>query len=139
RIVGAVPELPEVEVVRRGLERSLVGRTVTAVEVYHPRAIRRHLPGAADFASRLVGRTVLAAHRRGKYLWLPLGDLPIRAAAVGPGAAPAGLAGPGVAPGGPAGLGVASGGLAGPGAASAELHPRAVAPGAAAGGDSGAA
>ncbi len=67
-----MPELPEVEVVRRGLQRWVVGRTVRDVEVRHPRAVRRHLPGAADFAGRLAGRRVLATDRRGKYLWLPL-------------------------------------------------------------------
>jgi formamidopyrimidine-DNA glycosylase len=68
-----VPELPEVEVVRRGLDRWVAGRRITDVEVLHPRAIRRHAAGAADFASRLAGQEVLAAARRGKYLWLPLG------------------------------------------------------------------
>jgi formamidopyrimidine-DNA glycosylase len=67
-----VPELPEVEVVRQGLERGVAGRRITAVEVHHPRAVRRHEAGAADFAARLAGRTVTAARRRGKYLWLPL-------------------------------------------------------------------
>jgi formamidopyrimidine-DNA glycosylase len=67
-----VPELPEVEVVRRGLERHAVGRTVQAVEVRHPRAVRRHLAGGADLAERLVGRRLMSARRRGKYLWLPL-------------------------------------------------------------------
>jgi formamidopyrimidine-DNA glycosylase len=67
-----VPELPEVETVRAGLERHVVGRTIAAVEVRHPRAIRRHLTGADDFASRLAGARISAAHRRGKYLWLPL-------------------------------------------------------------------
>ena len=67
-----VPELPEVEVVRQGLERCVRGRTIAAVDTLHPRAIRRHLAGAADFSELLAGRTVLAARRRGKYLWLPL-------------------------------------------------------------------
>ena len=67
-----MPELPEVEVVRRGLERGILGRTVQDVQVHHPRAVRRHDAGARDFADLLRGRTVLAAHRRGKYLWLPL-------------------------------------------------------------------
>ena len=67
-----MPELPEVEVVRRGLERGLAGRTVADVSVTHPRAVRRHVEGADDFAARLTGRTLLAACRRGKYLWLPL-------------------------------------------------------------------
>jgi len=67
-----MPELPEVEVVRRGLERWLTGRRVADVEVHHPRAVRRHGPGAADFAARLRGRTLGAPARRGKYLWIPL-------------------------------------------------------------------
>jgi formamidopyrimidine-DNA glycosylase len=67
-----VPELPEVEVVRRGLHEHVAGRTVEAVEVLHPRAIRRHLPGAADFAMRLTGQRLEAARRRGKYLWVDL-------------------------------------------------------------------
>jgi len=67
-----MPELPEVEVVRRGLERWVVGRTAETVEVFHPRAVRRHTPGADDFAAAIVGQRVEAARRRGKYLWLPL-------------------------------------------------------------------
>ena len=67
-----MPELPEVEVVRRGLERWVAGRTVAAVEVLHPRAVRRHHAGGADFAARLAGQTIGVPRRRGKYLWLPL-------------------------------------------------------------------
>ncbi|MFG3351515.1 bifunctional DNA-formamidopyrimidine glycosylase/DNA-(apurinic or apyrimidinic site) lyase [Streptomyces sp. NPDC048001] len=67
-----MPELPEVEVVRRGLATWVAGRTVAEVRVLHPRAVRRHPAGAADFAARLTGRTVAEARRRGKYLWLPL-------------------------------------------------------------------
>ena len=37
-----MPELPEVEVVRRGLQAHVVGKTITAVRVHHPRAVRRH-------------------------------------------------------------------------------------------------
>jgi formamidopyrimidine-DNA glycosylase len=69
-----VPELPEVEVVRRGLERWVAGRTIAAVEVHHPRAVRRHLEGADHFVAALTGRTLTAAHRRGKYLWLPVAE-----------------------------------------------------------------
>jgi formamidopyrimidine-DNA glycosylase len=69
-----VPELPEVEVVRRGLERWVAGRTVASVEVHHPRAVRRHLEGAEHFVAALTGRTLTAAHRRGKYLWLPVAE-----------------------------------------------------------------
>jgi formamidopyrimidine-DNA glycosylase len=75
-----MPELPEVEVVRRGLERWTAGRTVAAVEALHPRAIRRHVAGPADFAARLVGRTMGVAQRRGKYLWIPLDDDPTNVA-----------------------------------------------------------
>ncbi|MER5786306.1 bifunctional DNA-formamidopyrimidine glycosylase/DNA-(apurinic or apyrimidinic site) lyase [Streptomyces mobaraensis] len=67
-----MPELPEVEVVRRGLAAWASGRTVASVEVRHPRAVRRHLAGAADFAARLTGERLGPARRRGKYLWLPL-------------------------------------------------------------------
>jgi len=67
-----VPELPEVETVRVGLERRVAGRTIAAVAVHHPRAIRRHLAGEQDFAALLVGRRVESVRRRGKYLWLPL-------------------------------------------------------------------
>ncbi|MCC2277431.1 bifunctional DNA-formamidopyrimidine glycosylase/DNA-(apurinic or apyrimidinic site) lyase [Streptomyces sp. ET3-23] len=69
-----MPELPEVEVVRRGLERWVGGRTVAAVEVLHPRAIRRHPAGPVDFAAQLTGQRLGAARRRGKYLWLPVGE-----------------------------------------------------------------
>ena len=67
-----MPELPEVETVRQGLAKWVAGRTIATVEVRHPRAIRRHLPGDAHFAAMLVGRTILDVYRRGKYLWLPL-------------------------------------------------------------------
>jgi formamidopyrimidine-DNA glycosylase len=69
-----VPELPEVEVVRRGLAQWVTGRTVATVEVHHPRAVRRHLEGADHFVSAVTGRTFTDARRRGKYLWLPLAD-----------------------------------------------------------------
>ncbi|MDQ1655583.1 MAG: formamidopyrimidine-DNA glycosylase, partial [Cryptosporangiaceae bacterium] len=65
-------ELPEVEVVRRGLEAWVVGRPLGEVTVLNLRAVRRHLAGPAHFADLLAGRTITAAHRRGKYLWLPL-------------------------------------------------------------------
>ncbi|MBO2455318.1 bifunctional DNA-formamidopyrimidine glycosylase/DNA-(apurinic or apyrimidinic site) lyase [Actinomadura barringtoniae] len=69
-----MPELPEVEVVRRGLESWVTGRTIDAVEVLHPRAVRRQVAGADDFAGRLTGRTVVTPWRRGKYMWLPLAE-----------------------------------------------------------------
>ncbi|GIF18607.1 formamidopyrimidine-DNA glycosylase [Actinoplanes tereljensis] len=67
-----MPELPEVETVRQGLAKWVAGRTIATVEVHHPRAIRRHLPGDAHFIAMLQGRTVVDVARRGKYLWLPL-------------------------------------------------------------------
>jgi formamidopyrimidine-DNA glycosylase len=67
-----MPELPEVEVVRRGLDAHVAGRVIAEVEVFHPRSIRRHVPGAVDFAARLAGRRAIAARRRGKYLWVEL-------------------------------------------------------------------
>ena len=69
-----MPELPEVETVRRGLDQWVTGRTIAAVAVLHPRALRRHLAGPAHFAAAVAGRTVTAVRRRGKYLWLPLDD-----------------------------------------------------------------
>jgi formamidopyrimidine-DNA glycosylase len=67
-----VPELPEVEVVRAGLARHVLGATITGVDVLHPRPVRRDPRGAAGFAAALTGRTLVGARRRGKYLWLPL-------------------------------------------------------------------
>lgn len=69
-----MPELPEVETVRRGLEAVAVGRLITQVEVFGPRTVRRHIGGAADFTARLRGRSFTGACRRGKYLWLPMDD-----------------------------------------------------------------
>ena len=67
-----MPELPEVEVVRAGLERHVVGATITRVDVLHPRPVRRDPRGPAGFASALSGRRIESAQRRGKYLWMPL-------------------------------------------------------------------
>src|ERR1700761_3453334 len=67
-----MPELPEVEVVRRGLQAHVVGRTITAVRVHHPRAVRRHEPGPAALTARLLDARITGTDRRGKYLWLTL-------------------------------------------------------------------
>jgi formamidopyrimidine-DNA glycosylase len=67
-----VPELPEVEVVRVGLENRVVGATLDTVEVLHPRPVRRDPRGPAGFAQALSGRRVVAVRRRGKYFWLAL-------------------------------------------------------------------
>ena len=78
-----MPELPEVEVVRRGIAEHAVGRTIAKVEVCHPRAVRRHLPGPADFEGRLASRVLTGVSRRGKYLWLTLGGATTGDAVVG--------------------------------------------------------
>ena len=69
-----MPELPEVEVVRRGLASSITGRQIAGVRVLHPRPVRRHLTGPADFELRVTGRIFAEPRRRGKYLWLPFTD-----------------------------------------------------------------
>ena len=65
-----MPELPEVEVVRRDLEREIVGKKVKAVQVTGARAIRRHGDKNAekDFTARLVDHKFTAVTRRGKYI-----------------------------------------------------------------------
>lgn len=70
--VDHMPELPEVESIRQGVTEWVTGRTIDSVTVMHPRAIRRHLAGPDDFASRLIGTTITGTRRRGKYLWFPL-------------------------------------------------------------------
>lgn len=67
-----MPELPEVETVRRGLHDRVVGRTLGPATVAHPRAVRRQAAGAGDFIARTSGMTVTSSDRRGKYLWLTL-------------------------------------------------------------------
>jgi formamidopyrimidine-DNA glycosylase len=67
-----MPELPEVEVVRRGLADHVVGRTIEQAEFYGARVARRHLPGAHHLAEQLAGNLVAEARRRGKYLWMVL-------------------------------------------------------------------
>jgi formamidopyrimidine-DNA glycosylase len=62
-----MPELPEVEVTRRGIAPPLIGRRVTGTNWRVP-ALRYPLP--ANEAARFVGLPLLAVHRRGKYLLL---------------------------------------------------------------------
>lgn len=61
-----MPELPEVEVIRKGLAPFVNDRLVTAVRVLHPRAVRRH---EGDLSTELVGARISHVSRRGKYLW----------------------------------------------------------------------
>lgn len=58
--------------VRRGLERFVVDAAIERVRVLHPRSVRRHIAGVADFEDQLSDQRVIAARRRGKYLWLAL-------------------------------------------------------------------
>lgn len=67
-----MPELPEVEVVRRGVERWVVGRSIREVAVKDERSLRRHTAGPEDFVTRTTGLTVVSAERRGKFMWLPV-------------------------------------------------------------------
>lgn len=88
-----MPELPEVEVVRRGLAPAVTGARVVGISVEDPRALKRHIPiggddglgghgvtmsaaagasRAADFERRLTGAMLGAPARRGKFLWVPL-------------------------------------------------------------------
>ena len=72
-----MPELPEVETLRRDLERTVVGRRVASVDVTGLRSIRRHAT-PDEFAIRVVGRRLTAVDRHGKYLLLRLDDGPER-------------------------------------------------------------
>lgn len=69
-----MPELPEVEVVRRGLAAHVVGRRLVDVGVTGARTARRQSGGPEEIVARLTGRGVSGARRRGKYLWLTLDD-----------------------------------------------------------------
>ncbi len=68
-----MPELPEVEVVRAGLEPAVTRASVTSVTVLDERSLRRHDGPSEDFVQRLTGRQLRAPLRRGKFLWIPLG------------------------------------------------------------------
>jgi formamidopyrimidine-DNA glycosylase len=67
-----MPELPEVEVVRRGVHQWAAGRTVLDVTVHDERSLRRHHQGPQDFRRFVAGRRLGEPQRRGKFLWIPL-------------------------------------------------------------------
>lgn len=67
-----MPELPEVETVRDGLARHVLGRTVTGAEVLRDSVVRHQAGGPDELTARLTGRTLTHAVRRGKYCWLLL-------------------------------------------------------------------
>ncbi|WP_417218651.1 bifunctional DNA-formamidopyrimidine glycosylase/DNA-(apurinic or apyrimidinic site) lyase [Arthrobacter sp.] len=77
-----MPELPEVEVVRRGLDSWVAGRRIEGASVHDARSVRRHPGGPGDFADTLTGTTLTEAVRRGKFLWMPLEGLPSSVALV---------------------------------------------------------
>ena len=64
-----MPELPEVETVRRGLEPWLKGKRIRAVEVFHPRAVR---DGSQIPLDAILGARIKRVDRRGKFLWFVL-------------------------------------------------------------------
>jgi len=66
-----MPELPEVEVMRRDLEREVVGKKIKSVEVTGTRSVRRHR-NRKEFIDVLGGRKIVAVQRRGKYLVMKL-------------------------------------------------------------------
>ncbi|WP_022871612.1 bifunctional DNA-formamidopyrimidine glycosylase/DNA-(apurinic or apyrimidinic site) lyase [Yaniella halotolerans] len=69
-----MPELPEVEVVRRGIEQWATNAQIIAVEVLDPRSLRRHTGGPENFMARLTGQRLAEGKRRGKYLWIPIDE-----------------------------------------------------------------
>jgi formamidopyrimidine-DNA glycosylase len=68
-----MPELPEVEVLRRDLDKEIVGKKIKSVEVTGNRSIRRHR-NKKEFIALLEGRKIVSVQRRGKYLVLRLDD-----------------------------------------------------------------
>ena len=64
-----MPELPEVETVRSGLEKYVVGKRISAVQTFHARTVK---PGSIAPLSSAVGSKIQAVKRRGKFLWLEL-------------------------------------------------------------------
>ena len=66
-----MPELPEVETIRRDLDKEVVGKRVKTVDVTGMRSIRRH-PNTKHFIATLEGHKLVAVERRGKYLLVRL-------------------------------------------------------------------
>ena len=69
-----MPEMPEVEVVRRGLAAHVLGRRVRRAASLHPRTVRRQPGGSAEFSDLLTGRALVGTGRRGKFLWVVTDD-----------------------------------------------------------------
>ncbi|WP_404290921.1 bifunctional DNA-formamidopyrimidine glycosylase/DNA-(apurinic or apyrimidinic site) lyase [Glutamicibacter arilaitensis] len=77
-----MPELPEVEVVREGLDKWVRARLIESTQVLDPRSVRRHADGVRDFEETLTGCTLSSVVRRGKFLWMDLEGLSEPAALV---------------------------------------------------------
>lgn len=69
-----MPELPEVETVRAGLAKHLVGASVEDIKVFDPRSLKKNFSGPEGFARELIGSRFQAVVRRGKFMWLPLSE-----------------------------------------------------------------
>ena len=67
-----MPELPEVETVREGVQTHAAGRIIERVRILDARSTRRHVPGTADFAARPAGAdapAVSCCRMRWSYTW----------------------------------------------------------------------
>ncbi len=67
-----MPELPEVETIRRGLVEHLTGRTITTVEGEGARLVRKNPGGLPQLEGALLGARIQSVERRGKFMWLVL-------------------------------------------------------------------
>lgn len=68
---GAMPELPEVETVRRGLEKLILGKKISNIEIHYPKMIKTDLE---QFQKEMSGQVIQTMRRRGKYLLFYLTD-----------------------------------------------------------------
>ena len=66
-----MPELPEVETVRRGLEKMILGKKISTIEIHYPKMIKTNLD---EFRRELPGQVIQSMGRRGKYLLFYLSD-----------------------------------------------------------------
>ena len=69
--MSTLPELPEVETIRRDLDKEVVGKKIKSVEATGLRTIRRHKT-TKEFAAHLEGKKIIDILRRGKYLLFKL-------------------------------------------------------------------
>ena len=66
-----MPELPEVETVRRGLEKLILGKKISYIDIRYPKMIKTDLP---EFQKEMPGQVIQSIGRRGKYLLFYLSD-----------------------------------------------------------------